>query len=255
MKKTFITLALILVSATAIFAQKSAYFGSATFVTEEGENFTLYINNAIQNAKPAPSVKVEALADAFIGVKIVFENTAIPEIKKTIMRGGIDCFFSIQKNKKGEYVVKTKSCVGAFANAQATTTTTAPTSPQEAAGVTTTTQSTAAPSGPIKATITDNMISIGDARRFWFHKGRTPGNMPQPIIKMTQPEGAKVTITYDDNSETYSSEIPFVYEVKDYNNNNSYFKVTVDEGNDKVWYFRLQNGTSYQITIDTNAFD
>lgn len=99
------------------------------------------------------------------------------------------------------------------------------------------------------------MISIGDARRFYVHKTRTPGNFPQPHIKMTQPDGAKVTITFEGNSEKFESEVPFDYEVKDDNNNNSYFKVLVEEKDGKTWYFRWQNGTSYMHTIDTNPFD
>lgn len=264
MKTISTTLLLTLFSALSLLAQKPPYLGSATFFAEEGEKFTLYLNGEIQNNKPETNVKVEEITEAFIGVRIVFEDAALPPIKKSIMRGGVDCVFAISRNKKGEYNVKTKSCIGAFNNAQASAPVqvTAPKSPQEAAAVggmqfpAATTPATTSTSGPQKATMQDNMIiNPYSAKRLWVHKGRTPGNFPQPIVKMTHPEGASVTITYDDNNEKYTSEVPFTYEVKDYNNNNSYFKLSVDEGGGKVWYVRLQHGTSYQLTINDSAFD
>jgi hypothetical protein len=259
-KPILIVLFLIALLPGYLSAQAPPYLGSVTFFAEEGENFTLYLNGEQQNTKPMPNVKVEEVTDAFISVRIVFEDATIQPVKKSIMRGGVDCVYMIKKNKKGEYVTNVKSCVGAFANTQASASAVSvPKSPQEAAGLpapipTSTPSST--PSGPQKATMQDNMIiNPYSAKRLWVHKTRTPGNFPQPIVKMTHPDGASVAITYDDNNEKYTSEVPFTYEVKDYNNNNSYFKLSVDEGGGKIWYVRLQHGTSYQLTINDSAFD
>lgn len=255
-KSILVALFFIAFSPVYLLAQAPPYLGSVTFFAEEGENFTLYLNGEQQNTKPMPNVKVEEVTEAFVAVRIVFEDATIQPVKKSIMRGGVDCIYMIKKNKKGEYGTSVKSCVGAFANAQASATpVSVPKSPQEAAGLPAPTPA-ATSSGPQKATMQDNMIiNPYSARRLWVHKGRTPGNFPQPIVKMTHPEGATVTITYDDNNEKYTSEVPFTYEVKDYNNNNSYFKLSVDEGGGKVWYVRLQHGTSYQLTINDSAFD
>ena len=105
--------------------------------------------------------------------------------------------------------------------------------------------------GPLSATYRDGTITVSDMSHYTVTKSRTAGGWPSPHVIMNAPTGAKVTITYDDNKETYNTEVPFDYEVKDYYNNNSYFRLTVDQGGpDKTWYVRLQNGTGYVLTIE-----
>ena len=75
--------------------------------------------------------------------------------------------------------------------------------------------------------------------------------MTYPQVIMTALPGARVSITYDDNSEKYSAESPFKYEVKDFSNNNSYLTLTVDEGGpSKTWHVKLQNSNGYDLKIE-----
>ena len=245
MKTTKLLFALLFMVLTALHAQAQPpkTVGSMKFFTDEGEKFTLYLNGDIKNAAPAPSVLAENVVEPMIQVRIVFEDATIPPIKKQVMRMGNDCVYLISKNKKGEYGFKVKSASGNMGGS------TPPAVTSEAP--------TSAPSSPthasakLSATYSDGTISISDGRQLRVTKTKTSGGWPSPHVIMNAPTGAKVTITYDDNNEKYNTEVPFNYEVKDYNNNNSYFRLTVDEGGpDKTWYVRLQNGTAYQLTID-----
>jgi hypothetical protein len=215
----------------------SPYAGTMTFFTDEGEKFTLYLNGEQVNQAPAARV-VAQIKDASVSLRIVFEDVSLPQFKKTIMRMAKDCTYMISKNKKGEYTSSMKSCTGTLDNGNTTMTT----------GTTTTAMPT---DGPLTAKYQDGVILLSDGSRLTVTKVKTNGMWPSPHVKMTVPVGAKVSITYDDNKETYNTEVPFDYEVKDYNNNNSYFKLTVDQGGpDKTWYVRLQNGTGYMIKIE-----
>lgn len=217
------------------------YLGTATFFAEEGEAFTLYVNGEKINAQPAPNVVDEEVTTASISIRVVFADGATPELKKTIFRMGKDCTYMIKKNKKGEYGTSMKSCNGQLGPPQsAQPVAVAPVAPIAPAG-----------GGKLSATYTDGIIHISDGRMLTVTKSKTSGGWPSPHVKMNAPTGARVSITYDDNNEKYNTEVPFDYEVKDYNNNNSYFRLTVDEGGpDKTWYVRLQNGTAYQLTIE-----
>jgi hypothetical protein len=147
----------------------------------------------------------------------------------------------ISKNKKGAYAFKIKSATGDMGR---------PTAPVMTASQP---MGTSTPSAPEKlsATYSDGYITVSNGNSYSVTKSGTPGGWPSPHVIMKAPVGAKITISYDDTSEKYNSEVPFEYTVQDYNNNNSYFRLTVDEGGpDKTWYVRLQNGTGYQLTIE-----
>lgn len=237
---------MLLVGSSMTFAQDSSdpWLGTYTFFSEVGEKFTLYIDGAQVNANPGTKVEVPVRGTS-INVRAVFADASILPLKKQIMRWGKDCTYSITKNKKGEYVFDKKSCTGVLPTAGGGVSVTAPASPQEAAGMPPATTEVT----KLTAKVEGEEIVLSDGRRLTISKKQA--NWPDPHVIMKNPEGAKVTISYDDGKDTYNTEIPFDYTVKNWEKNNIYFKLTVDEGGpDKTWSVRLQHGTAYIITIE-----
>lgn len=213
------------------------YEGSVTLFAEEGENFSLFLNGEKVNASPAAKVVAEKVKDASISMRIVFEDGSIQPVKKNVMRAGKDCTYILKKDKKGQYVVRVKSCLNPF-----------PQGP--GAGGDEPMSSGGSQPEKLSASYSDGVITVNNGNTYTVTKSRTSG-MPSPHVIMNAPVGAKVTITYDNNAEKYETEVPFDYVVDDYNNNNSYFRLTVDEGGpDKTWYVRLQNSNGYKLTIE-----
>ena len=106
----------------------------------------------------------------------------------------------------------------------------------------------------LTATYSKGVISLSDGRHLKVKKGNVKGfsgGWFATYVVMNDPTGAHATITYDNNSESFKSEVPFSYKVIDNDNKDSYFKLTVDEGGpDKTWSVRLQNEGGKQITIE-----
>ena len=109
-------------------------------------------------------------------------------------------------------------------------------------------------SAKLSATYSKGVISLSDGRHFTVKKGNVKGfsgGWFATYVNMNAPAGAKVTITYDSNPETFKSEVPFSYKVNDSDNKDAYFKLTVDEGGpDKTWSVRLQNEGGKQLVIE-----
>ena len=103
-------------------------------------------------------------------------------------------------------------------------------------------------SGPLTAKYEDGSIRLSNGKTYTVTRSKDPSGMNGPQVIMKAPEGASVTITQDGGKEVYTGEVPFVYEVKDWNFYNTYFKLEVTEGNQK-WSVKLQNGTGYRLTI------
>lgn len=81
--------------------------GIYIFLSENGEKFTVYMDYVKQNTAPQSTVTVNNVLTSNLRVKIVFENVSIPVIEKKGMRMWRNYTFTITKNKKGEYVLKT----------------------------------------------------------------------------------------------------------------------------------------------------
>lgn len=216
--------------------------GSVTVFSEDGENFTLYLNGEQKNGSPASRVVVENVTEVPVSFRIVFQGGTIPELKKNGFRQGANCLFSILKNKKGERVLRVKDCSGeaiagggqALSSDDVAEATPAPTSNPE----------------QLSATYAGGVITINDGRTLTVKKIKANG-MTYPQVIMTALQGAKVSITYDDNKEQYSAEPPLKYQVKDFSNNNAYFTLTVDEGGPKkTWKVKLQNSNGYDLHIE-----
>lgn len=81
--------------------------GTFTFFSEDGEKFTVFMENVKQNEVPQSSVVVSNVLSSSLRSEIVFENTAIPSIEKKGMRMWRNYIFTIKKNKKGKYELDT----------------------------------------------------------------------------------------------------------------------------------------------------
>lgn len=215
--------------------------GTVTVYSEDGEKFTLYLNGDRKNEAPSARVSAHNITEVAVAFRISFENSALTEIKKNGIRQGTNCLYAIEKNKKGEYVLKMKGCNDepvAEAPKEAA-------QPQEEQQVVV--QSTP---DQLSATYSNGVISINDGRTLTVKQVKANG-MTYPQVFMTALTGANVTITYDDNDEKYGAEPPFKYEVKDFSNNNAYFTLTVDEGGpSKTWKVKLQNKNGYDLKIE-----
>jgi hypothetical protein len=91
-----------------------AAIGAATFFSDTGEKFTLLFNGVQANVLPLSNVVVNNVSVIRFTVNIVFQDTTIAPINKTMMRMGKDCTYTIKKNKKGEFVLKLTSSSGAL---------------------------------------------------------------------------------------------------------------------------------------------
>lgn len=245
MKPIVFVAALFLTSFSLSSQAQNPYLGSVTVFSEDGENFTLYLNGDRKNAETAPRVVVNDITEVPVSFRIVFENGSVPELKKNGIRGGRDCTYSIQKNKKGERVLRIKGCTDPFPEGDASSQT-------PSGNDTNSSQQSVATTQPaqLSATYADGQITISDGRVLTVTKVKANG-MTYPRVIMKSPANATATISYDDNAEKYTSEVPFQYEVKDFSNNNSYFRLTVDEGGaEKTWHVRLQNANGYDLKIE-----
>lgn len=118
-----------------VFAISNAAFAQGSnlvIFSEDRDNFVLFINGERKNASPATNVKAQGINADGCKVKIVFQDTAIPEISKYIMlTAGEETTYGVKKNKKGEYVLRmVSSAAMPSTDSHAANTTTTVSSPQ-----------------------------------------------------------------------------------------------------------------------------
>jgi hypothetical protein len=102
MKRTFILLAVVLFSISA-----HAQMSNLIFFSEQGERFSVILNGILQNSNPETNIKVTDLPAPSYKLKIIFEDTKLPQIDKNLMfKQGFETTFVIKKNNKGEYVAR-----------------------------------------------------------------------------------------------------------------------------------------------------
>ncbi|NOT73995.1 MAG: hypothetical protein HOP08_03635 [Cyclobacteriaceae bacterium] len=237
-KKLFLFCFAVAISAMTLKAQvEDPGPGTVVVYSENGDKFTLYLNGGQMNASPMSRVVVENFKEVPVSFRMVFEDGS-PELTKKGLRQGKYCLYSIVKDKKGN-ALKMKGC--------------SMDPPADPAGTSTqspVTTSAASTPDQLSAKFVDGMIVINDGRTIAVKKVQANG-MTYPRVIMTALPGAKVSITYDDNSESYSAESPLKYEVKDFQLNNAYFTLTVDEGGPaRTWHVKLQNANGYDLKID-----
>lgn len=102
MKKISFVLILFLVSQLV-----NAQGANAVIFSENGEKFTVYINEAIHNLKPESSVKILNMSAPQYKMNIVFEDVRLGETSfHLFLEAGMERTFSLSKNTKGKYVMR-----------------------------------------------------------------------------------------------------------------------------------------------------
>ncbi len=77
------------------------------FFTENGEEFTIFLNGVNQNPVPQTNVKITDLNAVNYHVKIVFKDNSLGKIDKNIFfNKGKETTYVIKQNKKGLYTVR-----------------------------------------------------------------------------------------------------------------------------------------------------
>jgi len=219
-------------------AQQDPGPGTVSVFSEDGLKFTLYVNGEKKNGSPDSRV-VANMAEVPFSFRIVFEDATVPEIKQRGIRQGKHCVFPIVKSKKG-YSLKMGGCTEAAPAGES------PAVAQSAPGTATATSTP----DQLSATYKDGVITINDGRTLKVTQVKVNG-MTYPRIIFTALQGAKVNLKYDNGNESYDAESPMQYEVKDFQNNNAYVTVTIDEGGAaKTWHVKLQNANGYDLKIE-----
>jgi len=215
--------------------------GTVTVFSQSGENFTLYLNGDRKNGAPASRV-VTNVSEVPVAFRIVFADGTTPELTRKGIRQGTNCLYSIEKNKKGERVLKIQDCNNDPVVASEPVQPATPTQPSAPV--------TASQPVKLSATYANGVITLNDGRTFAVKKVKAHG-MTYPRVIVTALTGAQIALAYDNGDEKYSAEAPMQYEVKDFSNNNAYFTLTVDEGGpDKTWHVKLQNSNGYDLKIE-----
>lgn len=216
--------------------------GSVQVYSEDGNKFTLYVNGEKANPTPETTVLYNIKVPQF-QFRIVFEDSKFPEIKQRGIRLGRHCSYPIVSGKKG-LQLKVGAC--SDATPEGNTPAVVETSPAQ------TSNPAPATSTPdqLSASYKDGVITINDGRTLKVTKVKANG-MTYPRIHFTALQGAKVFLKYDNENEEYTGESPIQYEVKNFQNNNAYVTLTVDEGGPaKTWHVKLQNANGYDLKIE-----
>ncbi len=80
---------------------------NAIIYAENGEKFTVILNEVTQNEKPETSVKMKNLNDPQYKMKIVFEDARLGETSFNLfLEPDVERTFSLSKNSKGKYVLR-----------------------------------------------------------------------------------------------------------------------------------------------------
>jgi len=107
MKSIRIILSLLL---ALVIAGKVSAQTSIVIFSEKGEKFTAYVGNSPRNDKPASRVETNRPGGPTFKVRIMFEDSSIPELSKTIFNSpGSDLFYVIKKSDKGKLVLEKTS--------------------------------------------------------------------------------------------------------------------------------------------------
>jgi|DewCreStandDraft_4_1066084.scaffolds.fasta_scaffold102286_2 hypothetical protein len=102
MRKIIILLSLVFITQFYGFAQKS----NLIFFTEQGEPFYVIINGIKQNGDPRTNVRITDLISPSYKCKIIFKNTSLPQLDKTVyINPGTEATYVIKKNNKGKWVI------------------------------------------------------------------------------------------------------------------------------------------------------
>jgi hypothetical protein len=105
--RNFISTAILCLLVLAGIAQNNDF----VFYTDNGDKFTLYLNNVKQNATAATNVKAENISGKSISVRVVFERSGVPTFSRTMSVSSNDKEIKVQlvKGRENVYTMKTVS--------------------------------------------------------------------------------------------------------------------------------------------------
>lgn len=82
------------------------------FFSEQGERFFVILNGERQNDEAQTNVKITDLPQPHYKLKIIFENTSIPDLDKNLMfESGTETVFIVKQKRNGKYVARWRSSV------------------------------------------------------------------------------------------------------------------------------------------------
>jgi len=91
-------------------AGKASAQMSLVIFSENGEKFTAYVNNSPRNDKPASRVETDRPGGPSFKIRILFQESSIPEISKSIFNTpGSDLYYVIRKADNGKFVLEKTS--------------------------------------------------------------------------------------------------------------------------------------------------
>ncbi len=101
---------ILLILLMTVTAGSFAQFGTLVMFAPKGEKFTLYLSGGKQNDVPAARVECDRPGGPSFKVRVVFDDTSIPEINKSVFNkmGSIQ-YCKVGQNAKGVYVLETTS--------------------------------------------------------------------------------------------------------------------------------------------------
>ena len=101
---------LLLLFLALFLAGKASTQASLVIFSENGEKFTAYLNGSLVSDKPASRIEAGRPGGPSFKARIVFEETTIPEISKTIFNSpGPEMFYVIRKSDKGKFILEKTS--------------------------------------------------------------------------------------------------------------------------------------------------
>jgi hypothetical protein len=102
MKRAIASVILLLLFAK-VFPQSS----SLAIFTQEPERFSVVLNGILQNSRPETNIQVTDLQIPSCRIRILFEDTGIPAIGKTIfLKPGTDFTYQVMKDSSGQWVLQ-----------------------------------------------------------------------------------------------------------------------------------------------------
>ncbi|MFN8321903.1 MAG: hypothetical protein U0T74_04545 [Chitinophagales bacterium] len=234
--------------------------GTFYFESEGIDSFYLWFNGRKINETPQMHVEIHNVTDGSVNMRVEFSDRANKPCSKSMIRWGRDCYYTIQRNNKGEHIIKLKNAVGNLtdpAPQPVSTESAAPSSSNSVSaavpGATFTVTTNSVPAkasftGPLQAELKDGKIMLNDGRVFKLSS--FAGNSAAPQVKASILAGSKYTITYADALDTYQGSFPLEYTIPKPEKYNQGFTLTVDEGGaDKTWGVKIPSSTWKWITI------
>ena len=105
--RTLFSIAIMCLLTIASIAQNNDF----VFYTDNGDKFTLYINNAKQNETALTNVKAENISGKTLNIRVVFERTGVPTLNRTMSVSNDDKEIKIQlvRGRENVYSMKTVS--------------------------------------------------------------------------------------------------------------------------------------------------